>query len=66
MLTWNKLNNYILQNKNFKKVNKFLRDCSWPWVVKDEGLGAGKGVIIGKTKKKAIKTASEIFRGKCK
>ena len=51
---------------NTKQVNKFLRDCSLPLVVKADGLAAGKGVIICKTKKKAIKTASEIFRGKFK
>ena len=36
-----------------------------PLVVKADGLAAGKGVSICKTKK-VIKTTSEIFKGKFK
>ena len=49
-----------------EKVKKFLNECSLPLVVKSDGLAAGKGVTICKTKQQVIKTTSEIFRGKFK
>ena len=52
--------------KHEKQVKKFLKECSLPLVVKSDGLAAGKGVTICKTKQQVIKTTSEIFRGKFK
>ena len=47
-----------------KHVFSFLKNCSYPVVVKADGLAAGKGVTICKTKKQIIKISSEIFKGK--
>ena len=54
----------ICKNKeNFKNsINKF----KLPIVVKADGLAAGKGVVICKTKKKAFEISNQIFRGKFK
>ncbi len=49
-----------------EQVNKFLNYCNLPIVVKADGLAAGKGVTICKTKKDVIKISSEIFKGKFK
>tara|TARA_E500000178_G_scaffold356195_1_gene432413 strand:- start:497 stop:1771 length:1275 start_codon:yes stop_codon:yes gene_type:complete len=49
-----------------KQVNKFLEKCALPVVVKADGLAAGKGVTICRSKKKVIKETSEIFSGKFK
>ena len=46
------------------QVKDFLKNCSLPIVVKADGLAAGKGVTICKTKKKVSKMTSEIFNGK--
>ena len=48
------------------QVNNFLNSCDLPIVVKADGLAAGKGVTICKTKKQADKIANEIFKGKFK
>tara|TARA_S200000501_G_C20845962_1_gene753655 strand:- start:440 stop:1738 length:1299 start_codon:yes stop_codon:yes gene_type:complete len=48
------------------EVKSFLNDCSLPVVVKADGLAAGKGVSICKTKSQVINISSEIFRGKFK
>ena len=45
-------------------IKKFLNKCSLPIVVKADGLAAGKGVSICKTKKEVIKISSEILNGK--
>tara|TARA_B100001057_G_scaffold496947_1_gene599792 strand:- start:1198 stop:2463 length:1266 start_codon:yes stop_codon:yes gene_type:complete len=52
----------ICKNKeDFKKsVNKF----KLPIVVKADGLAAGKGVVICKTKQKAYEISNQIFKGK--
>ena len=54
----------ICKNKidviNFLKINKL------PLVVKADGLAAGKGVVICKTKKQVLKISNEIFKGKFK
>ena len=65
-----------LQNKiptaNFKICNKrsqvinFLKRSKLPIVVKADGLAAGKGVTICKTKKTVINISNEIFKGKFK
>jgi phosphoribosylamine--glycine ligase len=52
----------ICNNKNH--VNYFLKSCGLPIVVKADGLAAGKGVTICKTKKQVSKVTSEIFGGK--
>ena len=49
-----------------KHVKNFIKNYNLPVVVKADGLAAGKGVIICKTKKKVIETSSEIFKGKFK
>ncbi len=54
----------ICSNKNH--VNSFLKNCDLPIVVKADGLAAGKGVVICKTKKQVINFSHEIFKGKFK
>ena len=49
---------------NQKDVNKFLQKSKMPIVVKADGLAAGKGVTICKTKKKVIEISNQIFKGK--
>ncbi len=49
-----------------RKVINFLKHSKLPVVVKADGLAAGKGVTICKTKKQVIKVSSEIFNGKFK
>ena len=51
---------------NEKQVNNFLINCSYPVVVKADGLAAGKGVSICKNKNQVIQKTSEIFNGKFK
>ena len=48
------------------QVKEFLKTCPLPIVVKADGLAAGKGVEICKTKNKVIKASLEIFNGKFK
>ena len=54
----------ICEKKN--QVNNFLNSCKLPIVVKADGLAAGKGVTICKTKKQVISISSAIFNGKFK
>ena len=49
---------------NRKSVNNFLKTCKMPLVVKADGLAAGKGVAICKSKKQVISFSNEIFQGK--
>ena len=49
-----------------KSVNNFLKTCKMPLVVKADGLAAGKGVAICKSKKQVISFSNEIFQGKFK
>ena len=51
---------------NTKDVTNFLRNSDLPIVVKADGLAAGKGVTICKTKDQVYKTSSLIFKGKFK
>jgi phosphoribosylamine--glycine ligase len=51
---------------NKKHVNNFLKNHKLPIVVKADGLAAGKGVTICKTKKEIEKVSKEIFQGKFK
>ena len=48
------------------QINNFLNVCKLPVVVKADGLAAGKGVSICKTKKQVINISSEILNGKFK
>ena len=52
--------------RNLDHVKNFLNICSFPIVVKADGLAAGKGVSISKNKKQLMKSTSEIFKGKFK
>ena len=52
--------------KNQKDVQNFVNKNSLPLVVKADGLAAGKGVTICKSKKKVLKISKEIFNGKFK
>ena len=51
---------------NKKQVLKFLNYSFSPYVVKADGLAAGKGVSICKTTKEVLKISEEIFKGKFK
>ena len=51
---------------NSKQVNKFLKNCSYPIVVKADGLAAGKGVFICKNKDQVKNSTKDIFKGKFK
>ena len=49
-----------------KDVDNFLKNSNFPVVVKADGLAAGKGVSICKTKSQVYKISSLIFNGKFK
>jgi phosphoribosylamine---glycine ligase len=57
--------NFKICNTN-KDVLKFLKNNKFPVVVKADGLAAGKGVVICKSKNEVIKISKEIFAGKFK
>ena len=44
----------------------FLKNSNLPLVVKADGLAAGKGVTICKTKNQILNVSNEIFQGKFK
>ncbi len=52
--------------QNTKDVVNFFKKTNFPLVVKADGLAAGKGVTICKTKKEVLNISNEIFRGKFK
>ncbi len=52
--------------KTKKDVRKFLKKNKLPLVVKADGLAAGKGVIICKTKEQVLDASNIIFKGKFK
>ena len=52
--------------KNERDVKIFLNKNNMPIVVKADGLAAGKGVTICKSKKKIMQISKEIFLGKFK
>jgi len=49
-----------------KQVLDFLRNAKLPIVVKADGLAAGKGVTICKSRKEVISCSDKIFKGKFK
>ena len=52
--------------ENFEKARNFIQKTSTPIVVKADGLAAGKGVVICKSKKDAEIEVGEILKGKFK
>jgi phosphoribosylamine--glycine ligase len=48
------------------QVKSFLNNSALPVVVKADGLAAGKGVTICKSKKQVMSATSEVFKGKFK
>lgn len=52
--------------KNIGEVNNFVKNNTLPIVVKADGLAAGKGVSICKSRKHIYKISKEIFKGKFK
>ncbi len=50
--------------RNKKDVNNFMKQNKFPLVVKADGLAAGKGVVICKSKERVLKISNEIFKGK--
>ena len=52
--------------KNKIELRNSINKFNLPVVVKADGLAAGKGVVICKTKKRAIEVSKEIFKGKFK
>ena len=49
-----------------KQVLNFINNYKLPIVVKADGLAAGKGVVICKTKKEVLSISGKIFKGKFK
>ena len=52
--------------KKNSQVKNFLKFSNLPLVVKADGLAAGKGVTICKTRTQVLKTTTAIFKGKFK
>jgi phosphoribosylamine---glycine ligase len=52
--------------KNYRLAANFIKKSTIPIVVKADGLAAGKGVSICKSRKEALKNAKEILEGKFK
>ena len=50
--------------KTFEDANNFLKNASFPLVIKADGLASGKGVYIPENKKEGAKAVKEIFDGK--
>ena len=50
--------------KNINSTKKFLKNCSYPIVIKADGLASGKGVYICQNTKDSLLAVKEIFKGK--
>ena len=50
--------------KNSKDAEKFIKNCTFPLVVKADGLAAGKGVYICDNILQSVSAVNEIFNGK--
>lgn len=50
--------------EDLKSAKAFLKDMEKPYVLKADGLAAGKGVVIAQTKKAAEEELAEFFSGK--
>ena len=50
--------------KTLKDANNFLKDASFPLVIKADGLASGKGVYIPENIKEGAQAVKEIFDGK--
>ena len=50
--------------KNFEDANNFLKNASFPLVIKADGLASGKGVYIPENIKEGAQAVREIFDGK--
>jgi len=50
--------------KTFEDANNFLKNASFPLVIKADGLASGKGVYIPENKKEGAQAVREIFDGK--
>jgi len=53
-----------IETSSIDEVKNFIKTLKEPIVVKADGLCAGKGVIIAKTKDEAIQAASDMLSGK--
>jgi phosphoribosylamine--glycine ligase len=53
-----------IETTSLDEAKKFINSLNEPIVVKADGLCAGKGVIIAKTKQEAIDAASDMLSGK--
>ncbi len=49
---------------NFTDTKKYLKSCTFPTVIKADGLASGKGVIIAESMKSALEGLKTIFGGK--
>ena len=52
--------------KNFNHINKFLKTVSYPIVVKADGLAAGKGVLICRTKNEVLNFSKKFLEANFK
>ena len=51
-------------SKEFNKAKQFLKELDPPYVLKADGLAAGKGVLIMEEYDQAVSTLKEMFHGK--
>ena len=50
--------------ENLNEAEKFINNCTFPLVVKADGLAAGKGVYICENLEQSVSAVKEIFNGK--